>query len=117
MCNSLRLERLDLSIGHLIPIRLITGEQSKALWNGHAREESLEDWTSKGWQECKIVANSFQEGRPPVDYSIPASQCIKGIYQDIIVSSVPIRVVNIVTRAATNKEKKVHPRFPRLIDL
>lgn len=115
MCGRLRLERLDLHIGHLVPVKTASGREIQAIWNGHAREESIESWYRNGWQDGSMHVDQYTEGRPGISFSVPPGSAIKCIVRQVEAKNELIWVANIVTRASTSAEQQVHPRFPRLI--
>lgn len=129
MCSRLKLEntghkagqhqvappKTDKVIGMSVPVKLTDGKVVDAIWNGHAREEGLDIWIAKGWQECRIVASTYTEGHPGVEYTVPAGQYIKGVTRQVIINNKTQVIVNIVTREATPTERLIHPRFPRLV--
>jgi hypothetical protein len=120
MCGSLRRENLDKKIGNpvyypgkLVPIIDNSGKESEAFWNGHAREETLQEkFLNRGWKEGKLNVTHYTEGYKDKRkvYQVPTHQKIKIVYRQ---SETGRTIFNIVTREAKDKELEVHPRFPR----
>ena len=104
--------------GECLPITLANGETKQAEWNGHARSETLEGWTSKGWKECDLHVGSYTEGVLHTPFLVPANNVIKAIFREVnfsLIDGSTRLVFNIVTRDAVGNEKLVHPRFPQIV--
>lgn len=126
MCGSLKREEMGYTVGqHQIPvdngawvepgglcaITTSEGEKIVAQFNGHARDDKLDDWLSNGWRHADLHVCEYMEGKGEKEtkYSVPAGHVIMCVYRYIKGNKV---VFNIVTRDAINEEKDIHPRFP-----
>jgi hypothetical protein len=124
MCGSLKRENMDKRIGHpvpnyfpgnSVPILDNEGKASEAFWNGHAREESLQEkFLSRGWKEGRLDVTHYSEGYQEKRkvYQVPTNEKIKIVYRQ---SETGKTIFNIVTRDARGEELNVHPRFPKCI--
>lgn len=97
-----------------------TGKDFKGFWSNHARQETLDKWTSAGWKEGQLSSiKSYTEGYGPQqkEFDVPQGKAIKIIYHPGISTpggGVPFQ---IVTRDAVGEvEVSTHPRFPVLVD-
>lgn len=80
-------------------------------WNGFARREELPKWQKGGWQEGRLQVDSFTEKGH--DFPVPDGKAVR-----VLILQKPAgNFVNIITRDATPEEKKIHHRFPELVDL
>jgi hypothetical protein len=120
MCGSLRHENTAKNLKPNDPVAVKSGSDHwiNGFWNGHAREETLENWTSKGWKEGTMPGiTGYTEGykEKQKEFDVPKGKVIKVIYNPSI-SMMGRNPVQIVTRDAQGDEKLTHPRFPRVID-
>jgi hypothetical protein len=79
--------------------------ENRTKWNGFARSESLSEWIKNGWKEGYLEVEKFEE--QGVTFTLPDDWGIK-----VIVLAKDVSYLNIVTRQATEEEKKIHHRFP-----
>ena len=124
MCGSLRRENLDKQLGNPVPFYTpgsscpmidANGKSIEGFWNGHAREETLQDkFLSKGYSEGRLDVTHYTEGHKGNRkmYQVPTGQRIKVVYKRIPNGKT---IFHIVTREAVGRELEVHPRFPRCI--
>jgi len=126
MCGSLRRECLEQQAGHN-PVssslqagwgglgdRFLIRDSSncvfEAIFDGHARFETLDKWTIHGWQEGKLIVGAYTEGYGAAkkEFSVPAGKNVKCIF----LNTGKQKVFKVITRDATPAEKQTHPRFP-----
>lgn len=117
MCGSLRHEKVAKRLGSPVVVS-DEGVVFQAAWDGHAREESLENWLKAGWKEARTTdITHYTEGykEKAKEFGIPEGQAIKIVYHPKLnlFGHPPMK---IVTRAAEGDEKETHSRFPRLIE-
>lgn len=123
MCGSIKLSSIpantnSIGVAPLAFVRqgtqleLVTqsGQTVKAVWNGFAQSESLQSWTSKGYQLATIngVSGYTERNR---------TTGLGGLFHtgarkiEVVVKD---REFRIVTRPAVAMEKLYNNRFPRL---
>lgn len=121
MCGSLRREELGKQVdnpewlGHGKPFWVSTKEgDTEALFDGHARDDKLQQWRSNGWKDCDVRVEGYTEGYPGRKYDVPKGYALKGLTRTVGMKK-PVKVFKVVTRDARGAEQDVHPRFPYLI--
>ena len=118
MCSSLKThwaEKAPIKIGESFPsevlIEKIQNNQTQkvsnqVVWNGFARDDSLDKWVKGGWIPALLHIHSYVESDQ--HFMVPENHLIKAI-----ILEKDKTYLNIVTRkAATEKEKEIHPRWP-----
>ena len=114
MCGTLRHNSIKFQLGAQVPIDS-DEHVTPGRWQGHARSETLEQWTGKGWKAGHIAAAAYTEGHGEQQtwFKVPEGHSIKVVYNPSLKHPQGGHPFNIVTRAAsTPHEKSVHPRFP-----
>lgn len=119
MCGELRHSQWSkkerIRVGSDLPTQtkiFVDGKRLKgtSVFNGHAREESLNNWIQKGWKKGTIEIESYSEQN--VWFQVPKNNQI-----EIIILEKNKNYLNIITRnAQTKEERNVHPRHPKFIE-
>lgn len=127
MCNSLRLSwetkknpltPTDIRVGGEITNVLVRDattfpvtwkeEKGPFQWQGHAREESLDQWIAKGWTRAKVHVEGFTEGKRFFDMA--GDELIQGL----VLKTPERNIFRTITREAYGQEAEVHNRWPLL---
>jgi len=120
MCGSIRAsqwaDKSPVVVGSALPENAEIVLDGKALskptiWQGFSKSEVLDKWKNGGWKEAVLKVDGFNE--QGYDFPVPEGKGIRVVVLERPAGS----FLNIVTRASTPEETKIHPRMPELADL
>jgi len=109
MCGSLKVLGEVQKIGRPIIVIRQDGNKIEGVWDGFAKEETLESWLSRDWSPCDIKAEAYTErGRI---YDIPSGYVLRGIVRTFGQRS----IVKVITREPWGLETGVNNRWVDIV--